>query len=385
MIRLSMLLAFAGMLSAPAWAEFKIHSKEDYESGQFKSGVQYLFQAGRFNTRVISYDSIQDVDLKQGIAGEVCGDYGIEFSTSPSQRFLSVVSPTKLNRELLGDNGAALFQADIFVPAGVSASHSAAVATFNDTDDKPIETGASIWNLYRLGSVENSKAYFSFTDGGASAKIYLHEDIKTSEDLSGGWHRFQLLFVGQEEIYCYIDGIQTTFSPIIDGSLTNLRPGFFISSPQNAPFKVYADNLTIMWSKNAQTPVPAPPWITDEEKVEASSVEWLVDPIIAQRKSYESGKPLLYLFCNPSSVGYQELTNNIFRSNDEAQTLLSEFILLRVDINEKRGQQMARDMSIDRVPSILVQGTNDEEKARFTMDSNPTWNEISDPLKQTLN
>jgi hypothetical protein len=205
-----------------------------------------------------------------------------------------------------------------------------------------------------------------------------------------GWHRFQVVVEGQNNIHCAVDGRTTAFSPVTESTFTVLQPGIMVTAPAAIPFTCYADNLSIQWSMDVNAPLPLSPWSAPFVPSAAPAapgtptLDWLADANDAWYKSQQDQRPILMMLYDPNSLAYQELFNNVFRLNTAAQELLARFTRLRTDVNQLGGGTLARQYTVVRVPTFIVLGLDGKEKGRVEANKNPDWTVIGPTLERIL-
>lgn len=375
------------LLTGSAGAQFNLNSWMNFEEGKLPDGTLLLHDARPTNVRVVEYAQLGKSEMLAGPAAQECGRYGLELKSGPKQRYLCVASPARLQRSRLGANGRALFQADIYLDGQTNLGHTMAVVALGVDPTKPPKQGDNFWKLYRLGALAAEKAFFSFTDGSPSPKIYLHEKIVEIVPAgTKGWHRFQFVIEGQAGISCYVDGVRTSYSPIEEGTLQVLQPGILVTAPADVPITAYVDNLSIQWTMDPTTPMPQSPWVSQEvlSGTEDARVLWYTDFRVAVSESRRTKKPLLVLFYIPGNLAFQELSNNIFQNSEEARSYLGQVVPVRVDANQLQGSNLARRYTVRRIPSFVVLEPDGREKGRFEMLKGERWRDINPKLKGIL-
>ncbi|MBI1291779.1 hypothetical protein GC173_11130 [bacterium] len=367
-----------------ASAQFNLKSWENFESG-IPAGSIMLHNSNATNTRVVSYASLGDPNLTTPEVQRECGAMGLQLQTNATQRFLCITVPVVLERARLGTTGRALFQADVYLPGKADIGHSAAVLAVGTDGRTQLKPNQSFWNLYRFGCIGGERAFFSYTNGSAAPKIYLHDKLSSLGPERSGWHRFQFIVEGQTGISCYVDGVLTSFSPIQENTLAFIQPGIMVTAPVDKPYSVLLDNLSIQWTMDPATPVPQSPWVTAEEIAgSVDRVQWRADIPEALAEGRQTGKPTLALFYMPGNVTSQDLFNNVFQNSDEARQYLNSAVLTRVDVNQLRGSAVARQYSVARVPSLLVLGPDGKELGRVDIAQGERWKQIQPRLKAIM-
>ena len=114
------------------------------------------------------------------------------------------------DRKNLGADGKALYQADFYFPSDDSRLPYtvAVVAVLQD------ETGeSSKFSFYRLGMIKAQRIFFSFTHKTSEPVIYKQAKVSQLGLKRPGRQRFQIIFNGQDDIVCAIDGKTYKTSP----------------------------------------------------------------------------------------------------------------------------------------------------------------------------
>lgn len=369
------------------FAQFNLKTWMNFEDGKIPESTILLHQSQPFNTKLVDYTAVGKPELLQGAAATECGRFGMEFKTDETNRYLCIVAPAVLQRAKLGETGRALFQADFFLDGQTNVGHTMSVVAMGIDPAAPLTSGQNYWKMYRLGVLGASKAFFSFTDGTPAPTIYLHE--KVSEIIPGpaaGWHRLQFVIEGNKSITCYVDGIMTSYSPVEEKTLQNLQPGILIGAPAEDPITVYVDNLSIQWTMDPTTPMPASPWVqqTIVAEEDATKIHWYTNINEAVTASKEQGKPLLVLFYIPENTTFQELSNNILQNKEEARALLEDVIPVRIDANQLMGANLVQQYGVYRVPQFLLLDSDGTEKGRLSMLPGEKWGGLQPKIVELI-
>ncbi|MBN1902124.1 thioredoxin family protein [Candidatus Sumerlaeota bacterium] len=312
-----------------------------------------------------------------------CGRYGLKFETKQGDQFLKAVSEITLDRKSLGTDGKALYQSDFFIPAdNGSIPYTMAVLAVLSSDN----TAQRQFSFYRFGILKGERVFFSFTHNTPQPIIYEQSQISDLKLKRPGWHRFQIIFNGQEEIICAIDGRPTSFSPLKDATLDKLKAGVMASSSMDKPSGIcFADNLSIQWTKE-NLALPDSPWIYSLESQQAQSgyvnpsspfmpqaqLNWRSSPEDSWKEQVATNRPLLILFYTPKANGYKNLEQFI-NVHQEAQNFLRQFTLLRIEVNQLRGGTIAQQFQVFKVPCFLLLGADGKEKTKKFYTSEADW------------
>ena len=389
-----LLLVVVGLLAAvPALAQYRVHTWESFESGDVPQGLIRGHQADATTVFAYNYQSAGTPRMMtSGIASLECADYGVMMKPTGKKLHLSMVSPTSLDRRQLGAVGKALYQADVYIPEeGVPFPNTALLAVVAE----PVEKGFG-YKMYRFGISEAVKSvYFAYANDSIQKTagapiIYKNQNISELKLKRPGWHRLQMIFVGQQDIYCAIDTAATSFSPIREPSLSVLNAGLMVAGKGDNSCIV--DNLSIQWSFE-NIPLPDSPWllplananIPNENLMESgSSVFWLSDPQKAWKLATAQKRPILIQYHVPRMPTYMHL--KAMTPNDEAtQNLLNRFVLLKVDVNQLGGGTLAQRYGIVRVPTFMVMGPDGKEMRRLAVtNTQTTWAQVKETLASGL-
>ena len=373
-----------GLLCMNAAARYEVFSWNNFDGGDFPGELQRTHQANEQNTRVIDYSS---GDAPQGISAGVaqseCGKYGLKLETGVDQRFLKVTNSSTLDRSLLGSRGKALYQADFYLSENSPTTpYSQAVLAVHQSEN---EEGSS-FSFYRFGILKGERIFFSYTNNSPQPLIYEQARIDQLNLKKPGWHRFQIIFDGQEKIICAVDGNPVEFSPVMEGSLDTLKAGIMVTAEDNETDICYADNLSIQWTQS-DDPVPVSPWDDSQQEggafassqavnLQQTQLNWTNNPEAAWNEARSSGKPLLVIFYSRRARPWNRLSEYI-ASNSSAKNFLREFVLLRLDINQLRGGSVAKIFNVFRVPCMIQIGADGNEKARLIYTDKTQWSEVT--------
>jgi hypothetical protein len=398
-------LAFlVALFPTQTMAQYQVFSWENFESGAFPTSLGMKHQATPSNVTIFDYNSPgAPPGILSGAARTECGRFGLKLQTDESSRFLSIVSGLTLDRKRLGAKGKALYQADFYLPADNTNITNMAVLAVVPTAAEQKE----IWQLYRLGILGGTRIYFSYANNTPQPIIYEQENIESLNVQRPSWHRFQIIFEGQDKIFCAVDGKTTQFSPITEPSLVQLQAGIMVTSPEGKPGVCYADNLSIQWTPE-DAPLPDSPWFTPIESTPAApgsatrtapevvagspspsqpahlpaqaGQQWLTSTDEAWDKARAEKRPILVLFYIPRIEVYENL-QQVFQTDRAAQDLLVRFIPLRIDANQLSGGMLAQKFNVFKVPYFIVIGPDSKEWARAVVGKSPDWSAIVQTLQ----
>lgn len=383
--RFFLALVLATTLAAStAFAQYQVYSWESFEAGALSPQLSLIHQATPSSVSVVDYTKMaadQPV-LAEAPTQSECGGYGLRLQTHDTQdkdQFVSVAHNLKMERSLLGSSGRALFQADFFLPeAGGYLPNSAVLAYAGGVPPSA--------KMYRFGIVKNRWVYFSYQDGIKEPPALFQQETVDALNLKRpGWHRFQIIFEGQDRIVCAVDGKPTKFSPVMEPTLTSLQPGFMISSAKGNMGSCLIDNLSIQWTME-DAPIPDSPWaegampaappvaapIAAPPGSSTTALSWSLAPVDAFSRAAAEKRPLLALFHAPRVKQCEALDANL-NGDAEAQSLFSKFVLCKIDTNQLQGGSWAAKFQVYRVPTLMVFAPDGAKTAEIHFGKDDTW------------
>jgi len=388
---LFLLILIYVLIGIPASAQYKVFVWDNFDDGKFPGTLEFAYQSSAKTVSVYDYQLPGSAFLLHDQRAPLeCGRYGLKIQTTSSARFQSVVDSLVLDRDLLGEKGRALYQADLYLPEDVSSQPSMDVVAV----DHRIEDASKSWKFYRLG-MKKTAIYFSYTNGDVKKGgpiLYYQQKISDFKLKRPGWHRIQLIFEGREGIICAVDGRPTKFSPFNEGTLRNLRAGIMAISPEDSPGECIVDNLSVQWTPE-EIAMPNSPWGAEHGKSPSlrlsgsqgsgAPLKWSDSPAEAWNKSQEQKQPILILFYTPQLEGYHYITRQM-EKDPKAKDLLKRFVLLSVDVNQLRGGRFVESFNIFKVPTFLVMGVDGKEKTRAIVSSATTWSDVAAQIQKVF-
>ena len=363
-------LLLTGLLRVWCAAQYDVYSWDSFEGGTVPPNlkINHLKTPGallpvRFNTGAELLPGI-----RTPLSLEHCGNVVLKMTTPPmgsdgQSVILSLISDTAMHREKLGDKGKALVQADFYLVKN-PANPTMAVLAF---------AGGVPTQMYRFGVMRGNKAFFSYTASSGKVEIFKMVDLDPKKVEIPGWHRFQIIFEGQNKILCAIDGEPTSFSPITQPTLTSLRPGLMMTSASKQSLVSYADNLSIQWTRD-EVPIPRSPWKGDDPTAKASApgLIWLRSPEQAWMKATTEKRPILVLFFAPTVRSWSKL-ETLLSTDKATRDVLEKFVLLKMDTNQLLGGSNAQKFNVLRVPCFLIVGPDGKERAKVMFNEKAPW------------
>jgi hypothetical protein len=381
-----LLVLFIPLVSS---AQFQVHSWNHFDTGSFPNDLMRMHDADEGNVVVYDYMSPgAPQEILDGLARSECRRYGLQLTPSGEKRFLKCVNNSTLNRQDLGLSGKALYQADFFLPAtNKDIPYSMAVLAVHDTGN----LGDKQFSFYRFGVLKGERVFFSYTKQTPEPIIYKQMNISEMQLRRPGWHRFQIVFNGQQEIICAVDGIPTNFSPLSEGTLDKLRAGIMVSEQAEGSGTCYIDNLSIQWTQ-ANLQLPESPWLMayrptpgytapgqtqqfGQPSGTESRFSWFTATETAWQKCLETKKPVVALLYTPKSSAWQTLSKSL-AENSELQKALSNYIPLKLDANQLNGGVVVTRYKIFKVPCFLVVTPQSQEKGRLYITGKTTTQQI---------
>lgn len=369
------------LFPALAAAQYRVHSWESFEDGI----PQYL-NLGHYadDTTIFSFPYSSPnahPEMRTPLATQVLGRAGVLFRPIKDQKpHLSLFSPVALDRRALGESGRALYQADVFLPAeGTPIPNISLLAQVLDQD------GRAGYSFYRFGILGTGRhLFFSFTNDTAQPEIYHQQPIEHFNLKRPGWHRIQIIFLGQDQIFCAINTQMTEFSPIIEPTHRRLNAGLMVTDNTETPGTIAVlDNLSIQWTP-MEVPLPDSPWRELDPRVAETPLDegllWETNPSAAWQIANTQRRPLLVMFYAPRINPFQHLLQ-IYPNDEESRELLSKYILLKVDANQLAGGALAERFNIFRLPTFLLMSPDGQEADRLEVISGrTTWEDIASKL-----
>lgn len=385
---------FQPAASSAASSGFQVQYVESFEQGRMPATLLLRNDATPQNVQVVDYGSPSlAAELRSTQAVAVCGRAGLGLSPSVAGRSLIAMVPgIPVDRSLIPQGGQVVFEADLFVPAETDAPSLAIVAVV--PGERP--GGKIPWQFYRMG-FGGGKVYFSFMKDQPRPLVYLEDEAAFQSLAKPAWHRFAMVFEGNNRVTCAVDGVPTGFSPFTEGSLIIVQPGFMSTSAAAQSKTVYSDNLSVLVSATNQ-PLPAGPWVhgaaqsspfhvappagaNDEEQ--SSGIQWITSPDAAWNRCVGERRPIAAFFFSPQARSFQQL-EKILRFDPSARLVMEKFIPLKIDATSPTGQALTAKLSVFKVPCFVVFGSDGKEKARVVFQENNPWPQVYDVLMKTV-
>ena len=292
-----------------------------------------------------------------------------------------------LDRNRIGMNGRALYQADIYFPPGdVRPPNVAVLAT------SPLSPGDTIPKaIYRFGISGNVRLYFSYVLKDSLEANLIVEDREIFQNIPRpGWHRLSIVFEGLENIYCYIDGRETSFSPVKESSMKQIQLGVLLADFSH-DYLCFVDNPSIQWTTE-DVPLPDSPyassWGTEAESITADimqkapsgegDIKWLKTEE-GWNRAVQTNTPML-LFLQAPRIPTTLQLNSIFQTNASARNFVQKYVPIKIDVNQLSGGRIAAKFGVFKVPTIVLMDTRGQVIRKATFHRNSTWESLSAEL-----
>jgi hypothetical protein len=209
----------------------------------------------------------------------------------------------------------------------------------------------------------------------------------------------QILFEGAENIYCYIDGVKTGFSPLKEPTLNNFRMGMMASMKGcSTPRPCVLDNLSIQYCMEGDVSLPESPWTKHEEtnvvmnplsmdlsaaKIMDARIQWFLTPQDAVEYNRNKNAPYLVYFHSPSVALSQEC-NAILDNDAAARDFLKQFVCIRNDINQLGGGTLANQLGVFKVPAFVLLDNQGNKKGIVLYYHASGWNAVVQKIREFL-
>lgn len=393
-------------MSQSLFAQYQVYYWADFEKGTFPPEAVPIGLSFNKRAAIVNLDLERNLPLefRSTVAAKETGKYALKLTSlpvdtgnqkEPKDYITGIAFKVVLDRDKLGANGRALYQADFFVTEPAKKFPSLAVLAMG-----PLPPGdPTPKSFYRFGMTKSSWLYFSYVlIDSLEANVFKHDEKMHSQIPRPGWHRFAIVFEGRENIRFYIDGNELPFSPIQEPTLRKLQVGIMLADPDDT-YSCYIDNASIQWTPQ-DVPLPdspyAPTWkgyipppttnIVSAPKTtktqaptgQASqgqsapvNITWL-EPNVAWENSLSSSKPMLIYFHAPRIKATLNL-NTLIETNPTAKSYLSKYSLAKIDVNQLQGGKYAERFNIFKIPTFIVLDKSGKEVARAIFKQNDTW------------
>jgi hypothetical protein len=394
------------VIAVAAQGQYQVFSWESFEGGVLPNSLQRVH--GNEPGTVTIYDYLSPdtpPEMRTPRALAEVGRYGLRMRTiagdTDQHHIVSLAHHLVMDRALIGPKGRALFQADVFLPEeGAYLPSPTMLAYMDSAPDRA-------WiQMYRFGMMLNRSLMFSYSDKDAGGKLMKTVPQTEFPIKRPGWHRIQIIFQGQDQIHCAVDGVELSFSPLKEPSLRMLRPGFMVASAPGKSGESIIDNLSIQWTPE-EAPLPESPWIettipgggvtgtpASSSAVPAGSISaaaapatsvgtsltWGEDPDAAWAQSQQSKRPILMVIYVPRARDWQYL-EELTQTDPAARQAFSQFVLLKVNANTLRGGLIAKQFGVFKAPTMILLGTDGQSKRQMIYSRTTAWGAVAQYLQ----
>lgn len=375
------------VIGSEGYSQYQLYRWANFEEGSFQQGSVVLGDFGNSVIKVVDFSRFASryPGFQTGASAKERGKYGLWLKGDPSVWLTGLADGVVLDRDKLGMNGRALYQADFYIPPDGLFLPSIAVLAM-----EPLPVGVpKPRSFYRFGLSKNIFLYFSHVvENELEARMFLQDNILISKIPRPGWHRFAIVFEGVSKIRCYVDGQEPSFSPVEESSLRRLQVGIMLAE-KDASYDAFVDNLSIQWTPE-DVPIPDSPYADTwggggslQPQVanqtpnipsamrSAPAIQWL-EPNMAWQQSQQTNTPILIYFYAPKVRAALNL-NNIFETNASAQNFLKKYTLVKFDVNQYQGGHLAKSFRIFKIPTVVIIDAKNNELERVIFGNMDTW------------
>lgn len=390
-------------ISLPVHGQFKVHQWTSFENARLPQEVMLLGPDPGTNVQVVDFSSLSGMPeaFRSPTAVAETGRYGLRLRAAGPQRgTVGLAVGQVLDRDMLGEHGRAIYQADFFIPEGAGNLPSLAVlaAESHQEDGKPrVRHVASVQRpFYRWGMTLGKSLYFSkYIPNDPQPPFYTKDAPLLDELPRPGWHRFAIVFDGPSEIRTYIDGRESRFSPLKMPDLRKLQVGVMLADGQRT-YDAYVDNLSIQVSIEPLAIPPSPytqGWrlppgptalrgngtVADASSAPAGQVVWQ-NPVDGWKQAQASKRPLLLYFHAPGAPECERFDGTI-SSDPEVRRFFAQHVAVRLDVTQVQASRIAQQYSVAKVPTLLVISPDASRHWRATVSSDQPWRELVKQLR----
>ena len=390
------------LTATPSWAQYTVGGWADFEGNRLPEKRVVIGTHPQRDVSPASLLSLQGMPpaFRSQAASSETGEFALRLHNEPAAStettvMTGLVMGDILDRDQLGANGRALFQADIFL--GAKMFPSIAVLAM----EPPLDASGQMlkrMNLlkgafYRFGFRRfNEDLYFSAIIPGQA--IYPSLDKKLVKEIPrAGWHRLAIVLEDSDTIRCYVDGREASFSPVNDARIRKMVVGVVVIEKGTAKYDVFVDNLSIQVSSGDSQLLPESPYsegwrippskavavasaiggapALDSNVLLAADSRWK-DPNAAWTEAQTSRKPLLLYFHAPGASDVQKANEWLIR-DPAAAKFLNDHVCAKVDVNQLQGGMIASKYEVFKVPTFLVISPDAKAHAKALYRSGDDW------------
>lgn len=373
------------LLSTSGLAQPEQQKEWSFEDGKFPADLLRSGTSSDAFVQVVDVAGIPELQSSARPGTAKVGQYvlALRASTSGPAMFGALVEQP-LEREQLGKDSTAIFEADFFVPGTGELPNVALLAAEPVGADAEGAVSVSS-SFYRFGLRSNSAVYFShLVLGEDKPVVYVQDENVLTSQAKSGWHRFTLAFVGTKQIRFFVNGQECSFSPMEKPELSMVRLGVLLAETRKT-YDCYVDNLSMRVTTDGQLPVIShsgsdpSPRIPDSVGSNGNSPslappEWL-EPVEAWQEAQRLQRPLLLYFHDPQSAIAARLEKTM-QSDEKAKQFLARHSLAKVDLARIEGKELARKYGVYRIPTLLIISPDAQSSSRATFKQGDTWDEL---------
>lgn len=388
------------------YAQYRVHEWTDFEKGQLPESA-ILIGDDPQSVQVADLSKVPNPPpgFRSPEAASQTGRMGLHLRYPGHDpgvsmtRMAGIIVGDVLDRDTLGANGRALVQADLYLPPGAPVSNLAVLATEPPNPAlKPKSLPQVTGRFYRFGlSGAKRNVYFSLV----GSMLREADTGFVSVIPVPGWHRVSIVFEGQNNVRCFIDGREPSFSPIMTDELRRVNVGVVLVDNGPKPLEAYVDNLSIQISLDApvwpSSPYAAgwrvPPGKVAPEAIAAAAQAAVLTPapstVLDTRKWLEPGaawqtaqqvrKPMLLYFYAPGIPGTMKV-DGFLSSDPRAAAFLDQHICARIDVNQLQGGAIAEQYAIFKVPTFLVFSPDGKSNVKAIYRPSNSWDDLQKQL-----
>jgi thioredoxin family protein len=376
-------------ISTFSFAGYETLRMSDFENNALPDNYFSIGKSFKQSVTVVKYSQIPDAppNLYSGASGGSLGNYGLKLKAAPEIWITGLGDRSLLDRDRLGQNGKALFQADFYIPPQEEIIPSFAVLAM----DTAMSEDNTPRQFYRFGFTSNDRLYFSFVSMSEDkAKIFKHDKKIIGSIPRSGWHRIAIVFEGSDTMHFYIDGREASFSPVKENTLRQLQVGIMLADKKNS-YECYVDNMSIQWTMDS-SPIPESPysssWRGSKPKpvttrviplpFVSQGITWL-DPESGWNKSSSTGIPMMVFFTSPRVTASKKL-EKIFQTDNSAKIFAAKYIPVRIDVTNEQGRQLLSNFHIFKVPTIVLLDYQGQQTGKALFDEDDNWDSFVSKL-----
>lgn len=389
------LIMFVALVPLSGYAQYKVYEWESFESGRLREIMPIIGKPDKIS--IVKWDTV--AGMPPEFRNPEIAQYGLSIRAEKvpaeilnkgiDEHLSGMCFPIVLDRKLLGDAGRALFQADFYIPPKDMRQPNVAVLAVapllpNDTIPR---------SMYRFGMGGGKGVYFSHVLKDSEQPNIKVDDLEIMDKVPRpGWHRFAIVFEGQETIRFYIDGHQPKFSPVKDASMQQLQLGILLADFYY-DYLCYMDNPSIQYTME-DAPLPDSPYAaswgdgggggaagTGAQAVlpGAQAINWL-SAEEGWQQAMQTQKQMFVYFQSPRALPTKEF-NAILDTDAAAKSFVQNYIPINIDINQLQGGKHAEKFQIWKVPAVLILAPDGKELHRAIFSRKDTWETFAGKLK----